>query len=247
MIRKILLYLPAPLRKSIRVQQRNVTDLLRGEKRHLVPASGKHADYPAQATVQQRVTKVATLEAKLHNMRKAIALLHGLKIPVGGILSFWHVVGNPGARQGFRPGRNIVNGQLVEDFGGGLCQLSSAMYELALQTGMEVPERFAHSTNVYTPETSYTLLGLDATLAYGYKDLRLRNNFSFSLTFSFELSADKLLVALCAPEPLPQMALRVEHETSEEGLLSSVYRQENGSEELLSRDFYKAWTQSVQR
>ena len=241
MIRKFMAYLPAPVRKSLRVQQRFFSDLLQGQQRHLVPASGKHADYQPQRVLEQRVTKVATLEAKLHNMRKAIALLHGLELPVGGVLSFWHVVGNPGARQGFLPGRNIVNGQLVEDFGGGLCQLSSAMYELALRSGLEVRERFAHSTNVYTPETTYTLLGLDATLAYGYKDLRLRNNFSFPLTFAFELSQDRLQVSLCAPEPLPGLTLRVEHQTTDDGLHASVFRLENGSEMLLSKDFYKAW------
>jgi len=112
------------------------------------------------------------------------------------------LLGEPGARQGFLPGRNIVNGQLIVDYGGGLCQLSSAMYELALQTGIEILERHAHSTNVYTPESAYTTLGLNATLAYRYKDLRLQNPFPFPLCFSFELTETRLSIRLCAAEHL---------------------------------------------
>lgn len=241
MIRALLSILPPKARRRVRIWQRSWVDLWRGYRLHMITHSGKRGDYPEQRVVTQQVRPGATLEAKLHNMRKAIQRLDKLEIPPNGILSFWQIVGNPGERQGFLPGRNIINGQLVVDYGGGLCQLSSAMYELALRTGMEVLERHAHSTNVYTPETTYTPLGLDATLAYGYKDLRVRNNFSFPVCFSFELVETDLKVALCAPRSLSDLAVRVHHETLSHGLHAEVYRTENKEEILLTKDFYKAW------
>jgi vancomycin resistance protein VanW len=207
----------------------------------MVSAIGPRSTYPEQRLVAQRITAGPTLEAKLHNMRKAIVLLDHLDIPPGGILSFWHLVGEPGKKQGFLPGRNIVNGQLIVDYGGGLCQLSAAMYELALQTDLEILERHAHSTNVYTPETTYTPLGLDATLAYGYKDLRLRNQYPFPVHFSFELSDQKLRVRLCSLETLPAFSLRVDHESSDHGLTAKVFKGDGVSERLISNDFYRAW------
>lgn len=241
MIRALFSILPAPARRTVHSWRRSFVDLVNGQGRKMVGPSGIRKDYPSQRVVAQQVRPGATLEAKLHNMRKAIQQLDRLEIPPGGILSFWKIVGNPGERQGFLPGRNIINGNLVVDYGGGLCQLSSAMYELALRTGMEVLERHAHSTNVYTPETSYTPLGLDATLAYGYKDLRLKNNYPFPICFAFELSDAGLQVMLCASNPPADLTVRVHHETLSHGLYAEVYRLENETETLLTRDFYRAW------
>lgn len=164
-------------------------------------------------------------------------------MPSGGMLSFWELVGQPSANRGYQSGRNIINGQLSTGYGGGLCQLSSAMYELALKAGLIVKERHAHSTNVYTPQTTYTPLGLDATLSYGYKDLRLQNPWPYSFHFSFELGPDWLRVSLCAPEPLPSYAIRVQQQPQqhhENALCARVYRQEaDGHERLLTEDHYR--------
>lgn len=238
-MRTILYFLlPAVLRRSIRLQHRYWSDVRAGRRRHFVSAAGARIEHPVQLELALRIAPGPTLEAKLHNMRKAIADLQYLEIPPGGILSFWHIVGNPGARRGFMPGRNIVGGKLVRAYGGGLCQLSSALYELALRSGLELLERHAHSTNVYTPETLYTPLGLDATLAYGYKDLRLRNNHPWPICFAFELTEARLITRLCCPESLPRYELRVAQEQLPNGLVSAVFRQAQGGEQAISRDVY---------
>lgn len=241
MIRKWYYLLPISVRRWLRLQHRFWGDWYKGRSRLFVSKVGKRISFPVQREVKQPVRQGATLEAKLHNIHIAITHLEGLVIPPGRILSFWHIVGNPGERQGYRRGRNIVDGRLIEDFGGGLCQLSSAMYELALRTGLEISERHGHSTNVYTPETSYTILGLDATLAYGYKDLRIRNINHFPLCFSFNLTETDIRVMLCAPEALPDLPLRVEHQVTDEGLLAGVFRIEKGKENLISKDMYLNW------
>lgn len=238
-MRKLLsTLLPAAVRRGLRLQQRFWSDVRAGRRRHFVQASGARVHHPFQMEVALRIAPGPTLEAKLHNMRKAIADLQYLEIPPGGILSFWHIVGNPSAGRGFMPGRNIVGGKLVRAYGGGLCQLSSALYELTLCSGLELLERHAHSTNVYTPETLYTPLGLDATLAYGYKDLRLRNNRPWPVCFAFDLTEARLISYLCCPEPLPRYELRVAQEQLPDGLVSVVYRQEADGEQVVSRNTY---------
>ena len=245
MIRRILAILPGNWRRSLRLQQRFLSDCLRGEVFRLLSRNGARTPWPAVLSVEQRIAPGPALEAKLHNMQLAIKPLQNLDVPPGKVLSFWKLVGNPSQKRGFQPGRNIIKGQLVHDFGGGLCQLSSAMYELALRAGITVAERHAHSTNVYTPQTSYTTLGLDATLAYGYKDLRLANNTAVPFNFSFELSRTRICVRLHAPEPLPDLPLRVQHNENPDGLTAKVFRQSNPDEQLLTTDFYWAWKEEV--
>lgn len=245
MIRRLISRMPAPVKRALRLGQRHVTDLINGQKRRMITLAARRSLFPAQKIVIQKVRPGNTLKAKLHNMQKGIERMEQIEIPTGRIFSFWNLVGQPGARQGFLPGRNIVNGQLIEDYGGGLCQLSSAMYELALRSGLEVLERHAHSTNVYTSETSYTTLGLDATLAYGYKDFRLRNNFPFPICFSFQLTDTELQVGLCAPSPFPELPVRVEQKHSDSGLMAKVFRTNGETEVLLTSDFYRAWKEEA--
>lgn len=241
MVRRLLAFLPGNLRRSLRLFQRFLSDCLHGHIWMLARNTGSRTQWPAVLSVEQRIAPGPTLDAKLHNMQLAIRQIQHLDLNPGKVLSFWKLTGNPGQKQGFQPGRNIIRGQLVQDYGGGLCQLSSAMYELALRAGITVIERHAHSTNVYTPETSYTTLGLDATLAYGYKDLRIFNNTDTPFNFSFELSRTRICVRLHAPANLPDMPLRVQHFETPEGLTAKVYRQSGAEEHLLSSDFYRAW------
>ena len=237
---------PLHLRQWCRVQYRYFNDRFQGHRRAMVvplKPGQPRASEPTRLSVQQSLIPGPGLPPKLINIKLAIAQLEGVPVPSGGMLSFWELVGQPSANRGYQSGRNIINGQLSTGYGGGLCQLSSAMYELALKAGLIVKERHAHSTNVYTPQTTYTPLGLDATLSYGYKDLRLQNPWPYSFHFSFELGPDWLRVSLCAPEPMPSYAIRVQQQPQqhhENALCARVYRQEaDGHERLLTEDHYR--------
>jgi vancomycin resistance protein YoaR len=60
--------------------------------------------------------------------------IDGVVVPAGGVFSFWAQVGRPVARRGFAPGRELREGCLVPSVGGGLCRLSNALYQAALET-----------------------------------------------------------------------------------------------------------------
>jgi vancomycin resistance protein VanW len=76
------------------------------------------------------------------------------------------------------------------------------MYYLSLEAGLAIVERHAHTKDIYTEETRYTPLGSDATVAWGYKDFRFKNNLNLPLRFRFIVGEDSLTVDLCSPKPI---------------------------------------------
>ena len=86
------------------------------------------------------------------------------------------------------------------DYGGGLCQLSSIIYHLSIIAGMSIVERHNHSVDIYNDEDRFTPLGADATVAYGYKDLRVKNEYSFPVRFNFEIINDNLIGSVCSTQ-----------------------------------------------
>ncbi len=132
-------------------------------------------------------------ENKRANIRRGAGLLDRGLIGAGTAWSFWHRVGRPDAANGFLPGRNIVRGKLVALSGGGLCQLSSMVYHLALLGGLTVLERHPHSLDIYEEDERFTPLGADATVVWGFKDLRLHNPHPFRISFGFRVERNSLI------------------------------------------------------
>jgi VanW like protein len=133
-------------------------DAIAGESRSPLWADER----PAERTYQL---------GKVQNLRRATALLDGVVVPAGALFSFWKQIGRASRRRGFVTGRMLQQGCLVPATGGGLCQLSNAIYDVALQSGCEIVERHAHSRQV---AGSAAALGRDATVAWNYVDLRFR-------------------------------------------------------------------------
>jgi vancomycin resistance protein VanW len=100
-------------------------------------------------------------------------------------------------------GRNIVDGRLVRQTGGGLCQLSSLLHHLALLGGLEVEERHAHSLDIYREDERFTPLGADATVVWGFKDLRLRNPHPSPVAVACRVDGTRLVSQIRCAAPLP--------------------------------------------
>jgi hypothetical protein len=130
---------------------------------------------------------------KIQNLRIAAARLHLCVIPAGAVFSFWQQVGRPSATKGFVPGRMLQEGCMIPAIGGGLCQLSNALYQVATDAGCEIIERHPHSRVV---PGSATEARRDATVAWNYIDLRFRS--SQPLQLRVRLNSESLTVALFA-------------------------------------------------
>jgi vancomycin resistance protein VanW len=114
-------------------------------------------------------------ENKIVNLRLAASRIDGVTIAPGESLSFWRLVGRTSKRKGYLPGMTIADGRLTVSTGGGLCQLSNALYWVALHLGCEITERHRHSFDCFPDSYRTVPFGAGATVNYNYVDLRFRN------------------------------------------------------------------------
>lgn len=236
--------LPREIRRWLAHGHRLLADRSSGLSRRLVAASGPRADplLPVRLTVAQPIPPTAHVLEKLHNLELARQRVGDLLIPPGGVLSFWHVVGPPSAKRGYQAGRSLLGGELRADYGGGLCQLSGALYHLSLVAGLRVLERHPHSVDIYDDLTRHTPLGADATVAYGFKDLRIENLLSTPLCFRLALEAERLTCALCCAAPMAPWTVdfvKVPTSNGTTRIETYRYRESPDAAELIATSCYK--------
>lgn len=105
------------------------------------------------------------------NISLAASKLNGAVIESGKTLSFNDTVGARLAENGFLPAKIIEKGEFVEGIGGGVCQVSTTLYNAALLSGLEVVEYHPHSLAV-----SYVAPSRDAMVSGTAFDLKIKNN-----------------------------------------------------------------------
>jgi hypothetical protein len=135
---------------------------------------------------------------KVHNLRLAAQALHGIEIASNGVFSFWAHVPKPIAAQGYVDGREIREGCLVPSAGGGLCQLSNALFDAARRAGLQVIERHRHTQIV---PGSLAEQDRDATVKWRHIDLRLAHTQAWRI--EVELSATELILRIRANNAAP--------------------------------------------
>ena len=183
--------IPASFKRRFRLFQRAYRDW---KNRHSTPhaVSRGTLNEPIRLTVSQVIKRTSLFENKVHNLQRAARELEQVVVMPGEMLSFWNIIGDPTAKRGYKNGRNIVNGTLQEAVGGGLCQLSGIVYHTALLAGLTVLERYNHTVDIYKEEDRFTPLGADATVVYGYKDLRFLNDTAVPLQLSFSFETESI-------------------------------------------------------
>lgn len=112
----------------------------------------------------------STLDRK-HNIYQALKKINGIKIGAGEKFSFNNTVGRRTKENGFRIAKIISNGEFVDGFGGGVCQVSTTLYNSALLAGLKIDKSSKHSEKV-----SYVTSGFDAMVNFGSSDLVFTNN-----------------------------------------------------------------------
>ncbi|MBE5783064.1 MAG: hypothetical protein E7329_07080 [Clostridiales bacterium] len=122
------------------------------------------ADVRNQVTLlHEAITPVssASTQERTTNIRVAFSKINGLVLEPGKKFSFNNVVGARTLENGFKYAIEYVNGMEEPGIGGGVCQASTTVYLAALQSGLNIKDRTAHSDPV-----SYTTFGQDATVYY---------------------------------------------------------------------------------
>jgi vancomycin resistance protein VanW len=229
-------YIPSSIKRFIKQSLRTTKDLRTRDRQLFAKVRKEKIEFPHSSMLIQPIFKTNLSENKIHNLKLAGNEINKYTLAPGEIFSFWNIIGNPTLTKGYKKGRNLVNGKLSEEEGGGLCQLSGIIYHAALINGLEILERYPHSVDIYNEDNRFTPLGADATIVYGYKDLRIKNNTPSTLRFEFKVENDKLTCLIYSTEMLEQRDIIFERVNLNEVI--TCY-QENGIKVNLTKSKYK--------
>ena len=101
-------------------------------------------------------------------------------------------VGPFGKDSGFKKANILLSdGSSAKGYGGGVCQISSTLYNAALNAGLEITERHQHSRDV-----TYVEDGKDASVSYDVEDLKIKNNSNSNLKISASTDDDTLTITI---------------------------------------------------
>lgn len=184
--------------------------------------------------LKQTIRKGEFRENKIHNLKIVAEKINHLIIQPDEVFSFWKTVGKPDLKNNFRQGRNLIQNKISNDFGGGICQFSSVIYFLALQSGLKIIERHSHSIDIYREDERFTPLGSDSTVAFGYKDLRIQNIFSFPVQFDTVVTEDELILNIISHKKIDLQKISFNYTDCEKGVWVETIL--NG--ESLLKNFY---------
>ncbi len=108
---------------------------------------------------------------RINNIATALKKFDGIVVKNGEKISFNEIVGETSEENGFSLAKVIVNGKFVDDFGGGVCQASTTLYNALLLADVDVMQANPHSLRVW-----YVWGGFDAMVSAGISDLVFQNN-----------------------------------------------------------------------
>ncbi|HHY91855.1 MAG TPA: hypothetical protein GX511_00780 [Firmicutes bacterium] len=128
---------------------------------------------------------------RTYNLKLGAQAVDGQIVLPGQVFSFNEVVGPREAEQGYREAPVIIKNELVPGIGGGICQVSSTLYNAVLLAGLDPVERTNHSL-----PSAYVGLGRDATVAYGSIDFKFKNTRPEPVMLGSRVHGNELTVAV---------------------------------------------------
>lgn len=150
------------------------------------------------------------------NLELAAHRLDGVMLFPGEEFSYNEVVGERTEETGFKKAKVIDSHGYTEGIGGGICQVASNLHAAALRAGLDITERHHHRFRV-----KYMPPGLDATVDYGKKDLKIVNNTLFPVVFHIgRIEKGDFLVRIMAP--LKTFRVRYKYELLDETISDTV-------------------------
>lgn len=136
-------------------------------------------------------------ENKVWNLKLAAKALDGLVIGPGETYSFWRSVRHADREEPYRDGLALVDGKLTTSHGGGLCQMSNMLFLLFLHSPLTIVERHPHQVKEFPDPEEDGLKGVDATVAEGWLDVKVKNEgyntFRLSVSVGEEYLEGRLL------------------------------------------------------
>ena len=142
-------------------------------------------------TIGTYTTNTTSNSKRNTNIRLAAAALNGTIVGPGQEVSFNDTVGQRTEAKGYQGAAAYNNGEVVQEIGGGVCQVSTTLYNAALKAGMKISMRRSH-----TFEPSYVTPGMDATVSWGGPDFRFINTSSSAIGIKASYSNQTVTVSI---------------------------------------------------
>lgn len=163
-------------------------------------------------------TNISGTVNRVQNIKLAAQFFNGTVLLPGEEFSYNGVVGSRQASRGFLPAPAYVSGQTVQEVGGGVCQGSSTIYLAAMRANLEITERYPHGyITRYVPD------GMDATVYYGAKDFRFKNDTPFPVKVQGTVSGRTLTVNILGTKS-DNITVEMTNETVGTTGYSTVYK-----------------------
>ena len=129
------------------------------------------------------------------NLRLACEAINGLVLNPGDVFSYNDTLGERTEARGYRPGPSYAGNKTVYTIGGGICQVSSALYYCAVQSEMKIVTRKNHGLM-----PAYMPVGLDATVNWGTIDFCFQNDSDYPVRIEASAKGGKITVSLIGTE-----------------------------------------------
>jgi len=150
------------------------------------------ASYSTYFSVRQR--------NRTYNIRKIARRMDDTLVRAGEVFSYNQRIGPRTQKLGFKIAPVLIHGELVPGTGGGACQVSTALYNLALLANLKIVRRSHHALPVH-----YVPAGRDATVVYGLIDLQFENTLDKPILIKAKIEGGRLTVSAFGTETAPQV------------------------------------------
>lgn len=133
---------------------------------------------------------------RVNNIHLLADALDGTLVPPGGVFSFNETIGPRTAEKGYQEANAIVNGKLVPQLGGGVCQVGTTIFNTVFFSGLPVVERHNHSLYI-----SHYPKGRDATVSWGGPDFKFRNDTEHWILIATSYTSSTVTISLYGTDP----------------------------------------------
>ena len=168
------------------------------------------------------------------NLKLAADKINGFVLAPGEDFSYNKVVGSRTIEAGYKEAKIYSNGEVVDGIGGGICQISSTLYNSVVLANLEIVERHNHQFL-----TSYVSAGRDATVSYGAKDLKFKNTRSYPIKINLSVENGIVDCSIYGIKEENEYDIEIEAETLSFTEPSIKYEQDDslgfGVEKVLQR------------
>jgi vancomycin resistance protein YoaR len=177
--------------------------------------------YPFHETLaSSQIGLIGLSQKQINNIQIASQKINGLVLKPGEKFSFNRAVGPRTEMRGYKAAPSYLGKDSPSTIGGGICLLSSALYQAALKSDLQIIERFPHLRTIKSVP-----LGLDATVWYGVSDLSFQNNLPFPLQIKSEINASSLLIQIKGKSKISKIKLEREvHQIKDGEIQVIVYK-----------------------